>query len=334
QYQPRTPLLEISLDRIANKHPDVRESFHQYDPQRLTAARHNSFQAMVRVMFGCDKFCSYCIVPSVRGPEQCRPPKEIVDEVKSLVSQGVIEVTLLGQTVNSYKYNDGGTTFELADILAAIHDIDGLKRIRFLTNYPRGMSNRLLEAVRDLPRAAPFLHIPAQSGADSVLRRMKRQYTVAEYRELLGRINEIVPDAAVTSDFIVGFCGETDDEFAETVELVSSGRFKNSYIFKYSERTGTKASELPDDISDEVKRRRNNDLLAVQNKISLELNETFVGKTVDVLVDGSGDKPNQLTSRTACDRIVMFDGNETLIGQFKKVKIKHAAPFTLFGELE
>ncbi len=339
--RPATPLLEVSLDRFArtHRHGEIKESFKHYDPRRVPQARGNRFQAMVRIMFGCDKLCTYCIVPSVRGPEQCRDPKEILEEVRQLADQGVLEITLIGQTVNSYRWHAGGKTTELADLLAAVHDIDGLRRIRFLTNYPRGISDRLLDTIRELPRIAPFLHVPAQSGSNAILRRMKRNYTLEEYRDLLDRMYAKVPGASVTSDFIVGFCGETEAEFRETVELVRYGRFKNSFIFKYSERAGTKAAaEFPDDIPEEIKRRRNNELLDVQNAITFELNREMIGRRVEILVDGTTGKTGeenglpQLSARTACDRIVVFNGDPSLIGRFIEVEIESAAPFTLFAK--
>jgi tRNA-2-methylthio-N6-dimethylallyladenosine synthase len=310
----------------------------------------------VRIMIGCDKFCTYCIVPSVRGPEQSRPPQEIVAECRKLAGEGCREVTLLGQTVNSYKYREGEKTTRLADLLAMLQDIDGLDRLRFVTSFPKDMTDDLLLAVRDLPKAMPYLHVPAQSGSNRMLERMKRLYTVEEYRAMMDRIRAIVPEAAVTSDFIVGFCGETDEDFELTKELVREQRFKNSYIFKYSERPGTKSADLwPDDIPDEVKKRRNNELLAIQNAISEEDNQPFIGREIEVLVEGPSkaarkrahehhdhddahgdehvvhDHGIQLTGRTPCDRIVVFDGNIRQIGQLLPVRIMDADAFTLYG---
>src|SRR5205807_2300969 len=192
----------------------------------------------------------------------------ILHEVRQLAGEGVREVTLLGQTVNSYKATEDGRLYRLSDLLAAIHDTPGIERIKFVTNFPRDMSDDLLEAVRDLPKVARYLHVPAQSGCNDVLKRMKRGYTVEEYREMMARIREIVPDCAVSSDFIVGFSGESEESFQKSVDLVRECRFKNSFIFKYSARPGTKADDLlPDDIPEDVKRRRNNEMLRAQNEI-------------------------------------------------------------------
>ena len=330
------PQMAVSIDRFAKREKPlaVRESFHQYDPIRLPETRPALFQAMVRIMFGCDRFCSYCIVPSVRGPEQSRPASDILEEVRTLAGQGCVEVTLLGQSVNLYKFNEGGKTVCLADLLERINEVPGIRRVRFVSNYPTGMTDDLLQAVRDLPTAVPYLHVPAQHGADSVLKRMNRHYTAAEYRDLTARIYETIPGAAITSDFIVGFCGETEDEFQETVRLVQETKFKNSFIFKYSERSGTRSAELfEDDVPDDVKRRRNNELLAVQNEVCAEKHRSLIGSSVEILVDGRGTRPGQLSGRTPCDRIVVFDGPDELIGSFQMMEIVGSTPFTLFGKI-
>ena len=334
--------LEVSLDRKAGNRHEVEQSFESYDPLRDPEMRPTPYQAFVRIMIGCDKFCTYCIVPKVRGPEQSRPAAHILVEARKLADEGCREITLLGQTVNSYKHRaEDGKLWRLSDLLAALHEIEGLARLKFVTNYPKDMTDDLLQAVRDLPKVSSYLHVPAQSGSNRMLERMKRGYTVEDYRQMMARIRETVPDAAVTSDFIVGFCGETDEDFAQTVELVRESRFKNSFIFKYSERPGTKGAELfPDDIPEDVKKERNNDLLAIQNAISEEDNQPLIGRTVEILVEGlsktaikhdDGGPLVQLTGRTQDDRIVVFDGNRRQIGQLMPVTIYDANAFTLFG---
>jgi len=331
--------MEVSLGRADDTLHNVQRSFQPYDPLRGEHFREEAspstpHQAMVRIMFGCDKFCTYCIVPSVRGPEQSRGPEEIVEEARQLAERGCLEVTLLGQTVNSYKHTAGGKTTRLADLLYRLDDIADLKRIKFVSNCPKHMSDELLQAVRDLPKVSPYLHVPAQSGANAVLDRMKRGYTVEQYREMLARIRETVPGAAVTSDFIVGFCGETDDDYQATAELVREARFKNSFIFKYSTRPGTKAHELfEDDVPYDVKRWRNNDLLAIQNAISLEDNRPLEGRRVEVLVEGDDATTVQLVGRTIDDRIVVFDGPIEFTGRLLEVQIDKVDAFTLFGSL-
>jgi tRNA-2-methylthio-N6-dimethylallyladenosine synthase len=342
-----TRQVAVSLERTEARH-EVERSFESYDPLRDPSLRPSRFQAYVRIMIGCDKFCTYCIVPSVRGPEQSRPPEHIAAEVRQLADEGCKEVTLLGQTVNSYKYEQGGRRFRLSDLLARIHDTAGIERIKFITNFPRDMSDDLLDAVRTLPKVCPYLHVPAQSGCNEVLKRMKRLYTVEYYRDMLARCRERVPGVAVSSDFIVGFCGETEEAFQRTCDLVRTAGFKNSFIFKYSPRPGTKGHELyADDVPEEVKKRRNNDLLAIQNGVSLADHRTWIGRRVAVLVEGpsktmlktsGGRQPSdattelpQLTGRTRTDHIVVFEGNERLTGRTVQVDVEEATAFTLFG---
>ena len=338
------PQLALSLDRKEASRPEVERSFESYDPLRDPSMRPSRFQAYVRIMIGCDKFCTYCIVPKVRGPEQSRHPEHIVAEVRQLAAEGCREVTLLGQTVNSYKYELGdGRRLHLSDLLTRIHDTPGIERIRFITNFPRDMSDDLLDAVRDLPKVCPYLHVPAQSGCNEVLKRMKRLYTVEYYREMLARCRARIPGVSISSDFIVGFCGETEQSFERTCDLVASAGFKNSFIFKYSPRPGTKGDELfTDDVAEGVKKRRNNDLLAIQNKVSLADHLARVGQTMEVLVEGPSKTarkqelakgPIQLTGRTQTDHIVVFEGNERLIGEFVQVAIDEATAFTLFGSV-
>lgn len=337
------PRMEVSLGRKDGSRSQIERSHESYDPLRDPEMRPTPYQAYVRIVIGCDKFCTYCIVPSVRGPEQSRPPEQIVSEARQLASEGCKEITLLGQTVNSYQHRNGKKVTRFSDLLHLLHEIDGLERIKFVTNYPKDMTNDLLAAVRDLPKVSKYLHVPVQSGSDRMLERMKRGYTIAEYREMHSRICEWIPEAAVTSDFIVGFCGETDDDFQQTMDLVSELRFKNSFIFKYSERPGTKGAQMfADDVPEEVKRRRNNQLLDLQNAISEEDNQIFLGQTVEVLVEGPSKASSkkgvqgdvlQLTGRTPCDRIVVFTGNRRQTGEILPIGIYDANAHTLFGEV-
>jgi tRNA-2-methylthio-N6-dimethylallyladenosine synthase len=336
--------LALSLDRTESRHA-VEASFESYDPMRDPAMRPTPYQAYVRIMIGCDKFCTYCIVPSVRGPEQSRHPEHIAAEVRQLAGEGCKEVTLLGQTVNSYHYDLGdGRHFRLAELLDKIHNTPGLERIKFITNFPRDMTDDLLQAVRDLPKVFKYLHVPAQSGCNAVLRRMKRMYTVEFYRDMLERCRETVPGVSISSDFIVGFSGETEASFQRSCDLVREAGFKNSYIFKYSPRPGTRGHELyADDVPEETKRRRNNDLLALQNAASLADHLRQVGRTLEVLVEGpskaalkheSGGSSVQLTGRTMTDQIVVFDGSPRLTGRIVAVRIVEASSFTLYGTVD
>ncbi len=338
--------MEVSLGRKEGSRDHVERSHESFDPLRDPAMRPTPYQAYIRIQIGCDKFCTYCIVPSVRGPEQSRPPEQILMEARQLADEGCKEIVLLGQTVNSYRFRDNRVEVaqketRMSDLLYALHEIAGIERIKFVTNYPKDMTEDLLAAVRDLPKCAKYLHVPIQSGSNRMLERMKRGYTVEDYLEMMSRIREWIPNAAVTSDFIVGFSGETEDDFQQSIDIVRRQRFKNSFIFKYSERPGTKGAELyPDDVAEEVKKRRNNELLALQNKISEEDNQVFLGRDVEVLVEGpskasvrqeeSGEQV-QLTGRTMCDRIVVFDGNRRQIGQTLPITVYDANAHTLFG---
>lgn len=336
--------LAVSLSRRDGSVEEIKRSHETFDPLRDPQMRPTPFQAYLRIQIGCDKFCTYCIVPMTRGPEQGRAPEQILQEAKILAQQGAKEITLLGQTVNSYKWIDGDRTTRLADLLEMLHPIEGLERIKFVTNYPKDMTRELLETVRDLPKCMPYLHVPAQSGSDVILKRMKRGYTTADYYAMMDRIGEILPGAAVSSDFIVGFCGETEEQFQETVAMVKRCRFKNSFIFQYSVRPGTKGAEiLEDDIPEEVKHRRNLDLLDVQNQISLEDNLRFLGKRVPILVEGPSKwsvrkgqtgEFRQMTGRTPCDRIVVWDGNMRQTGEILPVEITDAYAFTMLGRVQ
>ncbi|QDT97466.1 tRNA (N6-isopentenyl adenosine(37)-C2)-methylthiotransferase MiaB [Gimesia aquarii] len=342
----RSRELAVGLGRKDGKHTEITNSFQSYDPLRDPEMRPSPFQAFVRIMIGCDKFCSYCVVPSTRGPEQSRSPREIASEVRVLADQGVKEVTLLGQTVNSYKHTQDGKLFRLSDLLYLIHDIEGIDRIKFVTSYPKDMTNDLLEAIRDLPKATRYLHVPLQHGCNDVLKYMKRGYTVEDYRDMMQRINEILPGCSVSSDFIVGHPGETEESHQKSLESIREFRFKNSFIFKYSERPGTKAAErFSDDIPDDVKKRRNNEMLKLQNEISEEDNAEFIGRQVEVLVEGPSKSAQkvtedsneslaeQLMGRSNCDRIVVFDGNPRLAGSLAQVEVFDVTPTTLIGSI-
>jgi len=302
-------------------------------------------QAFVRAMRGCNNFCAYCIVPYVRGPEVCRTPEAIIEQIKRLASQGVKQVTLLGQTVNSYKHKKGQKTWCLADLLDAASDIEGIEWLKFVTSYPSDeFFDEILQVMADSPKVCNYLHIPAQSGSDKILHAMNRHYSATWYLELLDKARATIPGIAIAGDFIVGFPGETEEDFEATVELLKKARYRNCFIFKYSPRPGTTADKrLEDTVPAEVKQKRIAELLALQEKISDQLSRDFLDKEVIILVEGlskkshlnivdSGDNP-QLVGRTAMDYIVVFNGPVSLAGQFAKVKIIKTSPLTLFGEL-
>jgi len=358
-------LREISTSPTnGSAHDDLEslDSSRSFDP-RLAGPRAGStgrFQAYVRITRGCNKWCSFCVVPMTRGPEVHRPADQIVAEVRRLAEQGVMEVTLLGQTVNHYNFTDErGRHTSFADLLRRVHDeVPGLPRLRFVTSFPRDFTDDALRAMADSPRICRYLHVPAQSGSNAVLKRMNRGYTVEEYQAFLDRARDLMPDISLSGDMIVGFPGETDDDFARTVELLRFARYKNCFVFKYSPRPGTQAdARLPDDIPDEVKRRRNNDLLSAQAEINLANYRDLVGTSIEILVEGfskaalraqeaeqdrGGEvdfdaRPGlarQLVGRTRGDQIVVFDGPPSLIGRIVDVRVTAMTPYTLHGEID
>jgi tRNA-2-methylthio-N6-dimethylallyladenosine synthase len=301
--------------------------------KRAVTYRPNFYQAFVTVMRGCDNYCSYCIVPYVRGREISRTIADIKEEVQSLVLNGCKEVTLLGQNINSYgKGLDGNVT--LGDLLSELNEIDGLERIRFVTSHPADMSRDLIRTMSRLEKVCEYLHMPVQSGSDEVLKRMRRGYTAGYYREFVRYARELIPHLTVASDFIVGFPAETEEDFQKTVRLMEDIRFQNCFIFKYSPRTGTKAAELKDDVPDEKKRARNMKLLELQKKISLEENTKMIGKKVEVLVEGaSKSDPNRLSGRIRQNHIVVFNGSQDLVGKLVEVMIQEVTDLTLFGKV-
>ena len=300
--------------------------------ERSISVRPDRRRAFLGIMRGCDNYCSYCVVPYVRGPEISRPIEEVVDEAKRLADDGCREITLLGQNVNSYGKSFTPATNALAELLARLDKIAGLARVRFVTSHPKDMSREILEAVRDLPTVCEHLHMPAQSGSDRVLAAMNRKYTARSYRDLVALARELVPGIAIASDFIVGFPGETAAEFDETAALVREIRFQNSFVFKYSTRPGTAAAKLADDMPWEEKRRRNLALLEIQSAINLEENRKFIGQEVEVLAEGPSHRDaSRLTGRLRTNQIAVFEGPETLAGELVRVRVESATALTLTG---
>jgi tRNA-2-methylthio-N6-dimethylallyladenosine synthase len=334
--------LDISDDiREHTENPELEDFESVYD----RADKEIPGQAYVRAMRGCDNFCAYCVVPYVRGPEISRPVNKVTEQVKRLAGEGVKLITLLGQAVNKYKYRAGEKTYTLSDLLYEVSKVDGIEWLRFVTSYPQKEGfTELMKAMADLPKVCNYLHIPAQSGSDKILKAMNRRYTAQLYLELIETARQIVPDIAIAGDFIVGFPNETDENFEQTVDLVKKARYKSCFVFKYSPRPGTAAEKkLQDNITLEVKKHRNYRLLEVQEFISAELAKQFEGEVVEVLVEGLSKKPHlnaadnennpQLVGRAADDWIVVFNGPVSLAGQFAKVEIKKTSPLTLFGKL-
>ena len=282
----RTTVVALS-GKNARRRSQGYDELEALDQSRSPALEGGVLQSYVRVQRGCDKFCSYCVVPFTRGPERSRPPAAVVEEVRRLAEYGCREVTLLGQTVNSYIHQSDGVATTFARLLERVHEVEGVDRIRFVTSYPSDWDEDIFRVMRDYPRIMPYLHIPAQSGSNRVLKAMRRTYTAEGYLELMDTARRYVPDIALAGDFIVGFCGETEDEFRKTVDFVRRIQYESLFIFKYSSRPGTRAERADEDnVPAEVKARRNNELLAVQNEIGEAHKRRMIGSEVEVLVEG------------------------------------------------
>ena len=299
----------------------------------IPVKRESSYRAWVSVMYGCNNFCTYCIVPHVRGRERSRRPEMIVDEVKAVIENGAKDITLLGQNVNSYGKN---TDFDcdFADLLARVATLDGDFRLRFMTSHPKDATLKLIDTMASHEKIAKHLHLPLQSGSNRVLERMNRRYTVESYMEKLDYLREKIPNAAVTSDIIVGFPGETDEDFEATLEALRRAEYDRIFSFIYSPRKGTPAAEMPDQIPDSIKNERFARLIELQNEITLKKNQALVGRTVRVLCDGvSKNNESCLEGRTEGDRIVIFEGDRSLAGSFVNVEITRADTFNLSGKI-
>jgi tRNA-2-methylthio-N6-dimethylallyladenosine synthase len=304
-----------------------------WDEQLFPIHRERPFQAWVTVMQGCDKFCTFCVVPYTRGREQSRPTAAIIREVQLLAEQGYKEVTLLGQNIDSYgkRAHEGK---DLADLLAMLHPIEGIERIRFITSHPRDFSDKLMRTVGALPKVCEYVHLPVQSGSSAILKRMHRGYTRDDYLRQVKWLRALVPDVAISTDLIVGFPGESDDDFMQTVELVNAVEFDAMYLFKYSPRPGTRASMFEDQIPDAVKSQRFNTLLEMQEVIQLRRNRARIGRCEAVLVEGPSKKGSvQLTGRTRQNRPVNFVGHPSLTGSLVTVCIEKGGVHSLEGRV-
>jgi tRNA-2-methylthio-N6-dimethylallyladenosine synthase len=302
-----------------------------------TISREGEFKGMVTIIEGCNKRCTFCIVPSTRGPESCRSMAEILAEVRHLLDYGFVEIELLGQTVNHWR--EPGGDLDFADLLDRVATLPGVERLRFVTSYPRDFTPRMVDQYRRHPNLSDYLHLPVQSGSDRVLRRMGRGYEIASYHRLLAELREARPSIAVSTDLIVGFPGETDADFELTLDLVREARFSALFAFCFSPRPGTAALRLLDDaVPSELANERLQRLLDLQNAIQAELNRELVGREMDVLVTGFGKLPGRFSARTSCHRIVHFDAppsnaSESRIqpGAMTRVRILRSQPHSLLG---
>lgn len=330
-------LPELLNARAAKAKPQVDISFPEIEKfDHLPPARVEGASAFVSIMEGCSKYCSYCVVPYTRGEEVSRPFEDVLVEVAGLADQGVKEVTLLGQNVNAYLGKMGDTT-EIADfalLLEYVAEIPGIERIRFTTSHPNEFTPRLIEAYAKIPKLVSHLHLPVQHGSDKILMAMKRGYTAMEYKSTIRKLRAIRPDLAMSSDFIVGFPGETEEDFQKMMKLIHDVRFDNSFSFIFSPRPGTPAANLHDDTPHEVKLRRLQELQAVINQNIKDISEERVGTVQRLLVEGVSKRDgSELMGRTECNRVVNFPGNARLIGQMVDVTITEAKAYTLRGEV-
>jgi tRNA-2-methylthio-N6-dimethylallyladenosine synthase len=299
----------------------------------LPAKRVYPFKAFVDIMNGCNNFCTYCIVPYTRGRERSRRPEEIINEVIELTASGVKEITLLGQNVNSYG-NGSGFSVDFADLIYLLNDIEGLERIRFMTSHPKDLSDKLIQAYKDCDKLCNYIHLPVQSGSTEILKRMNRRYSKEDYLLLIQKLKTAVPEIAITTDVIVGFPGETEEDFAETLDLVKQVRYDSAFTFLYSIRKGTPAEKYTEQVPESVKHERFNRLVDLLNEIAAEKNKASEGQTLSVLVEGPS-KTNSKTyaGRTESGKIVNFKGTPDLAGQIIPVKITEGKTFSLFGDI-
>jgi tRNA-2-methylthio-N6-dimethylallyladenosine synthase len=329
-------LLPSLINRFATTGAQVVETDLEEQPpsEVLPAHRDSDIKAYVTVMYGCDNFCSYCVVPYARGREKSRPLTEICAEVAGLATSGYLEVMLLGQNVNSYgKDLSGGVNF--AKLLNELDRLPELARIRYMTSHPRDLSDELIATIRRSRKICEHFHLPLQSGSNSVLERMNRGYSREQYLQLVAKIRSAIPAASITTDLILGFPGETEQEFQETLDLVERVHFDAIYIFLYSPRPGTTAATMPDQISGEVKKQRFVRLTETQNEISLKINEALVGQDLEVLVEGkSKTNPDRWSGRTRTGKIVVFKGEGDLTGKIVEIAIDCAQTWNLIGTLK
>jgi tRNA-2-methylthio-N6-dimethylallyladenosine synthase len=301
------------------------------DPDGVEGFYRGKVSGFISIMQGCNNFCSYCAVPLVRGREVSRPPEKILAEARLLVRDGIREITLLGQNVNSYRWDANGE-LDFADLLREVSKVEGIVRLRFTTSHPKDLCPSLIRCFRDIENLCPHIHLPFQAGSDRVLDRMRRGYTRDMYLSLIHMLRDSVPDMAVTSDVMVGFPGEGEEDFQETLDLIKRVGFDGLFSFKYSDRAGTRAEKMGDKVDEQVKASRLETLQELQREITLQKNRALEGTVAEVLVDGPGRRPGQVTGRTDTNKVVNLAGNSEMIGRLIKVIVKDGLANSLRGE--
>lgn len=324
------------LERVISEKQKVLEILEDSSEivEGLPAKRLYRHKAFVNIMYGCNNFCTYCIVPYTRGREKSRKPGDIINEIKALVDDGVKEITLLGQNVNSYRGEDNSGIFDFSDLIYMINEVDGLERIRFMTSHPKDLSDKLIKAYADCDKLCNYIHLPVQSGSSRVLKRMNRKYTREQYLNIVEKLRKTVPGITISTDIIVGFPGETEEDFSETLSLVEQIKYDSAFTFLYSVRKGTPAAEYEDQIPEEVKHERFNRLVDMINSGSAEKNAAYEGRIEKVLVEGRSKKNDKmLTGRTEGFKLVDFAGESSLIGSIADVEITKGKTFSLTGRI-
>ena len=328
------------LEKVINEKTKIIDIWPDTDviAEELPAERLFKHKALINIMYGCNNFCTYCIVPYTRGREKSRAPEAIISEIENLVADSVKEVMLLGQNVNSYKgiegSGDNNDYVNFTQLIYRINDIEGLERIRFMTSHPKDLSDELIQAFVDCEKLCKNIHLPVQAGSNDVLKRMNRVYTKEHYLGLIEKLRNAVPEITISTDIIVGFPGETEEDFQETLDLVNEVEYDSAFTFLYSIRTGTPAEKFEDQIPEEVKHERFNRLVDAVNTISEKKNSLYLGRTVDVLVEGvSKNNLNALSGRTDGFKLVNFEGDPSLVGMTVPVEITATKTFSLEGKL-
>lgn len=323
------------LNRVKTEGVQVKEIFDKETEiiEGIPVDRESSIKAFVTIMYGCNNFCTYCVVPYVRGRERSRKPEEIEKEIKELVAQGYKEITLLGQNVNSYG-KGLEEEIDFAKLLRRINEIEGLERVRFMTSHPKDLTEDVIMAIKECDKLCEQIHLPVQSGSDEILKKMNRHYDREKYMSLIKKIKEEIPECSITTDIIVGFPGETEENFLDTLTLCEEVGYDSAFTFIYSRRNHTPADRMEDQVPDDVKHERFNRLVDVINKGVINRNKVYEGRTVEVLVEGpSKNDETKLMGRTRNGRLVNFPGDVSMVGKLVNVHINRAQPFSLLGEI-
>jgi tRNA-2-methylthio-N6-dimethylallyladenosine synthase len=332
RFLPQLVQTAMGGEKAVNVMLSAEETYADIAPVRMDE---NHVSAFIAIMRGCNNFCTYCVVPYTRGRERSRNPQTIVNEAKDVFEKGYREVTLLGQNVNSFHWNENGENVDFPTLMAMVAQISPLLRVRFATSHPKDLSDKLLETIASYSNICKSIHLPAQSGSTRMLKLMNRKYTREDYLQRIAAIRRIVPEASISTDIIAGFCTETDEDHADTLSLIREVGYDSAFMFQYSERPDTKAAkDMKDDIPEEVKNKRLSEIIELQQSMSHQLKKQAVGKVFEVLIEGvSKKKAEELSGRTSQNSTVVFPGKHYKIGDYVNVRITSCTPATLIGEI-